>query len=176
MRVLAPLLSPTGSLTVDAVVATSVKDSPEYDALEVVLKGPEIDMGGLVYLDKGGHERGRARRRWWDPHATTLRTAALVPPGSKAPGGVPFAGLPDTPVDALGRYTDPVPVIVGHYWCDGPLELFDPLVACVDYSVAKNGPLVAYRWSGESVLTTDHYVACPVAHPDQDDNDELDDD
>jgi hypothetical protein len=105
-----------------------------------------------------------------------LRTSALVPARSTTPEGLPFPYLPDTLVDALGRYADPVPVIVGHYWCEGSPELFDPLVACVDYSVAKNGPLVAYRWSGETVLTTDHYVAFLVVHPNADDNDELDTD
>ena len=31
-------------------------------------------------------------------------------------------------------------------------------VACVDYSAAKNGPLVAYRWDGESELDAGRFV------------------
>jgi hypothetical protein len=27
-------------------------------------------------------------------------------------------------------------------------------LACLDYSVAKNGPLVAYRWEGEEKLSS----------------------
>ena len=49
---------------------------------------------------------------------------------------------------------------VGHYWMDPahkPAPLSDQ-VACVDYSVAKSGPLVAYRWSGETELDVDRYV------------------
>ena len=31
--------------------------------------------------------------------------------------------------------------------------------ACVDYSVAKSGPLVAYRWDGELELDAGKFVA-----------------
>ena len=44
------------------------------------------------------------------------------------------------------------PVIVGHYWLTGAPELLSNKVGCVDYSVAKGGKLVAYRWDGESEL------------------------
>ena len=42
------------------------------------------------------------------------------------------------------------PCFIGHYWLSGDPEPLAPNVACLDYSVAKNGKLVAYRWSGES--------------------------
>jgi len=44
------------------------------------------------------------------------------------------------------------PVFVGHYWLTGTPELLSNKVACVDYSVAKGGKLVAYRWDGEPTL------------------------
>ena len=44
------------------------------------------------------------------------------------------------------------PVFIGHYWMSGKPELQSPKVACVDYSAAKDGPLVAYRWDGEQEL------------------------
>ena len=34
----------------------------------------------------------------------------------------------------------------------GRPELQSPKVACVDYSAAKEGPLVAYSWNGEQEL------------------------
>ena len=46
-----------GALT-DEIVAAP-KGSAQYDAIEVVLKGPEIDMGGAVYYDKDGHRSGQ---------------------------------------------------------------------------------------------------------------------
>lgn len=47
---------------------------------------------------------------------------------------------------------DQVPVFFGHYWMKGKLELQKPNVCCLDYSVAKGGVLVAYRWNGEQEL------------------------
>jgi hypothetical protein len=52
-------------------------------------------------------------------------------------------------------------VIVGHYWRTGTPEVFTPKVACVDYSAVEGGPLVAYRWDGETELTSDHFQAFP---------------
>ena len=53
------------------------------------------------------------------------------------------------------------PTFIGHYWLD-PREALAPLtrrVACVDFSVAKGGPLVAYRFDGEMVLMAGKFVA-----------------
>ena len=47
------------------------------------------------------------------------------------------------------------PVIFGHYWFTGKPEVISPRFACVDYSAAKDGPLVAYRWDGEQELKSD---------------------
>lgn len=169
MQILEPWLSPSATIAVDGVIAASQRTSAVYDAVETLLKGPEIDLGGRSYLDKGGHERRRARRRWWDPNAATLAAAAHVPPGSVTPSGVPFGPLPDDPCDPAGQYLDEIPLVVGHYWCRPPLDVWSPFVACVDYSVAADGPLVAYRWGGEASLAADRYVAHPVAHPEVDD-------
>ena len=49
------------------------------------------------------------------------------------------------------------PVFVGHYWMKGQPALQAAQVACVDYSAAKEGPLVAYRWQGEPVLQAAHF-------------------
>jgi hypothetical protein len=48
-------------------------------------------------------------------------------------------------------------VFVGHYWLTGTPRQLAPNVACTDYSVAKGGKLVAYRWDGESILTEDKF-------------------
>ena len=184
MAVLRPLLSPSGSLTRRAVEATARKRSPEHTALEIVLKGPEVELGGgreyaIIERDLDGNEKGEphwrdsARIRWWDAHATTLDRAAIVPSGAKyRPEHWPdFPRLPAEPVDNAGLYTDDVPVIVGHYWTPptDPLEPHNDLVACVDFSAAKDGPLVAYRWSGEATLTAANLVAHHFHHPSSDD-------
>ncbi len=50
-------------------------------------------------------------------------------------------------------------MFIGHYWMTGHPGLQSPRVACVDYSAAKGGPLVAYRWDGEQELDERHFVA-----------------
>lgn len=140
-------------------------DSTPYEAVEILLKGPEIHMEGYHYADKDGHTREHARLRWWDPTATTLDVAAEVPAGATVHDahGAP-AALPATPLDQARYPVVPLdrPVLYGHYWRDGKRQapsVDGPLTACLDWSVAKGGLLVAYRWSGEADLTDDNLVA-----------------
>ncbi len=57
----------------------------------------------------------------------------------------------------LGTVGD-VPTFVGHYWLTGKPGVQNPTTAVLDFGAGKAGPLVAYRWSGESVLSNDHLV------------------
>ena len=44
----------------------------------MLLKGPEAHLpNGRSFHDKDGHLRHETRLRWWDPAATTFRTAAI---------------------------------------------------------------------------------------------------
>ena len=51
-------------------------------------------------------------------------------------------------------------VFVGHYWLHpaSAKELVAPDIAVLDYSVAKDGPLTAYRWDGEQKLDAAKFV------------------
>lgn len=131
------------------------------DAVDVLLKGPELDLpAGRSFYDKDGHERHAVRVKWWDPDATTYRKAAISIPGDET------GDLPDEPIGDEFLYRGDVPVIFGHYWMSGEPSLSDPKVACVDFSVAKReGHLVAYRWSGEKVLTPENLAHVPAAEP-----------
>lgn len=70
--------------------------------------------------------------------------------------------MPDLAIPAAETIPEPDrPTFIGHYWLD-PKEALAPLtrkVACVDYSVAKGGPLVAYRFDGEPDLAAGKFVA-----------------
>lgn len=146
-------------LTDELLVASSRPGTPEWRAIEHLLKGPEIDLPHQ-YLDKGGHTRTRARFRWWDPAADRLDRAAVLPSQPVQPDGSAFPTLPPTPVDVpVNPYTDSVPVIYGHYWRTGQPAPSGPHTACVDYSAGAGGPLVAYRWSGEARLESARFVA-----------------
>ena len=156
------VLDRDGSLTDRAVVDGTTRGTAVYRAIENVLKGPEVPIGGYSYPDRSGTWRDRARVAWWDPTATTLRDATVIPERAdvRRPDGSPAAALPDDPLtEAVPRYTDPTPVVFGHYWKSGEITREGPTTVCVDYSAGQDGPLVAYRWSGEDELTDDHLVA-----------------
>jgi hypothetical protein len=153
--------------SVDQLARASTKSRPLYDAVEVLLKGPEIslvDRGQPPYLDKDGHRRTQARLRWWHEGATTLRELAEMGGNLKTEDDKPYPELPDIEVPADERsyvYTDQVPVFYGHYWRIGtPEHLMDwtTHTACVDFSAVKGGTLVAYRWSGERHIRLENYV------------------
>jgi hypothetical protein len=119
-----------------------------FKAVEAVLKGIEVPLPAPhKFYDKNGHERHDVRVRWWDNQATDYRRAAMLSPMERD-------GLPETeiPRHALIGHDGGKPVLVGHYWLTGTPELLSDKVACVDYSVAKGGKLVAYRWDGEQSL------------------------
>ena len=49
-------------------------------------------------------------------------------------------------------------MFIGHHWFSGQPVIESPKLACLDWSAAKDGPLVGYRWAGESQLRNDHLV------------------
>ena len=57
----------------------------------------------------------------------------------------------------LGAVGD-VPTFVGHYWLTGTPGVQNATTAVLDFGAAIEGPLVAYRWDGESVLSNDKLV------------------
>jgi hypothetical protein len=154
MDVLRPLLSLNQTLTDEAIVLGSRKGHPVYEAIEVVCKGVEVPLPeGISYQDKEGKVRHEVRVRWWLPDVAKFRDAAIVSPGNEAM-------IPDAPLPAEWkghRYAGP-PVFFGHYWFTGTPEVISAQFACLDYSVAKGGPLVAYRWDGEAELSSEKMV------------------
>jgi len=62
--------------------------------------------------------------------------------------------------DLVGYDKADKPVFIGHYWMSAKngLCLLADNVTCLDYSVAKGGKLVAYRWSGEEKLNEVNFV------------------
>lgn len=127
------------------------KDTPTpsiFKAVEALTKGVEIPLPHPHdFVDKDGHTRDRVRTRWWDPQAETYRQTAMIDDESRSQ-------LPHDPIPDHNRigHDGGTPIFVGHYWGSGTPTLLSEKVACVDYSVAKGGKLVAYRWDGESLL------------------------
>jgi len=155
IKYLDSLLSENHTLSHDLLVAGSQAGSREYDAIEVLLKGPEAripDNG--TFEDSYGIQRSHVRLAWWKPPQTLWRDATQPPDAIIGP-------LADKVVPSelgLGYSLESPPVLFGHYWFSGQPTPLAPNSACLDYSVAKGEKLCAYRWSGESVLSEKNFV------------------
>ena len=163
MAYLANRLGPSKRLTRELMTEASrepadeaEKDTPEptlFKAVEALTKGIEVPLPKPhTFKDKDGTVRDRVRVRWWDAQATTYRQSAML-------GEPERSQLPDDPIPthALIGHDGGAPIFFGHYWLNGnPRHLLEK-AACVDYSVAKGGNLVAYRWNGEPVLDANQF-------------------
>jgi len=158
IELLAGALDEDHTLSPSTIEAATTQGTDLHEAVEIVLKGPEVDLDGIWYRDQGGHRRTAARLRWWDSSANTLQRAALIPPGTVLHDGrrgdVPVVELPDRALAAtVSPYSGPVPVLFGHYWWQrGTAEPLNPMATCLDFSVAAGGDLAAYRFDGEPHL------------------------
>jgi hypothetical protein len=119
-----------------------------YQALDEILKGKEIKLGKeLSFLDKDGNRRNEIRIKWWeDASRHTYKSYSVLE----------MEHLPDHPVANAGNnyYSENErPVFFGHYWLQGEPSLYRNNVCCLDYSVAKEGKLVAYSLDEEKELS-----------------------
>ena len=139
-------------------LAASDKSTPEGEALEVLLKGIEVDLPeGITFIDHTGAERRNMRARWWELPKPDISYDQLVFPANPDIPSVPVREEAFEQIPGYGLYEKPV--FFGHYFKPintGP-EYDRCNVACLDYSAAKEGPLVAYRWEGESTILMEHY-------------------
>jgi hypothetical protein len=151
-KALVPYLDSAHRFTKPGLREACRKGTPAYDAAEILMKGPEARLpGNHTFEDKQGETRRDVRLRWWDADATTFRSAALGMNGFES-------RLPDLPVTTEYHYTEAIPVLFGHYWESGKPAIHKANAACLDFSVAKEGVLAAYRWSGEASLSSENLV------------------
>ena len=141
----------------DDLIYQSVKKGTELNvAIEQTLKGKEMNMPeGLFFTDKDGTRRSEIRIKWWeDPSKMTYKSISVIP----------LEKLPEQPIElselkSLDFYSeDDKKVFFGHYWLKGQPSLYKNNVCCLDYSVAKEGKLVAYRINGETILDSRNLV------------------
>lgn len=111
--------------------------------------GLELKLpAGLAIRDKAGFEHDDVRVADWRSEATKFSEVALVAPGEEeALEGMAWpVGLELKPITGS-------PVLIGHHWFRGEPHVDSPKCACLDWSAAAHGPLVAYRWDGEQALS-----------------------
>lgn len=146
-----------GRLSEEVLLSTAASDSPTLDAIEKVLKGVELPLpAGRRFLDKDGTPRHHIRYKWWEnPIGANYEQLSVLP-------GLELADL--AYVGGGTEYYGPEekPVFFGHYWLRGAPSLYRGNVCCLDYSVAKGGELVAYRFEGEGELREELLVSGSV--------------
>jgi hypothetical protein len=141
-------LCPSHCLDRSVLIEASTKGTKAFDAIEVLLKGFECELPAEnSFHDKDGNPRTAVRVQWWKQNASKLAEVVL-------PIGLDIGDAAEVliPLNVPRYSTSEPPCFIGHYWLKGEPAPLAPNVACLDYSVAKQGKLVAYRWDGEQVL------------------------
>ena len=112
--------------------------------VETLLKGPELTLPeDALFTDKDGTPRHNVRVQWWLQKLLTYRQAAVA--SDNARNRLPDKVVPKN--TAIALYPDnALPVFFGHYWFSGNPQIVKNNVACLDYSAARDGNLVAYRF------------------------------
>lgn len=132
------------------------KGTTLHNAIEETLKGKELELpNGQSFNDKDGNRRTAIRIKWWEnPQKMTYKQISVSPNSE----------LPDLPVAAANKdlsyyKADKKPVFFGHYWLKGKPLIEKNNICCLDYSVAKNGRLVAYSFKEETVLEENNFTS-----------------
>lgn len=130
------------------------KESPMMKARKLLTCGLELPLpDGKFIRDKSGHQHKEIRIANWRDWAKQLYEVALIPAGQEEQ----LRGM-EWPADLVISAIEGAPVFVGHHWFSGHPMIESPKLACLDWSAAKDGPLVAYRWEGEAELSNDKLV------------------
>ena len=138
-------------LSDDLLHAGSVAGSAEYNALQNLIKGPEIELpNNATFTDGDGYVRSKMRVRWWLNGNRKTYGELTFRKNEEIADAYPKP----SEVFELTGYDDAAPVFFGHYWfrADKP-AVINRKIACLDYSVASGGFLTAYTWRGENDLT-----------------------
>lgn len=144
------------TMTPELLVASHVRGTPAYRAINDILKGKEFNIPEeYVWHDKDGHPRTNNRIRWWVDAEAALYSDFLF----NCP-----EGMRDKMIEEEVQYVvyprEAPPVFFGHYWMEDPTPVVQAHnVVCLDYSIAKGGALVAYRWQGEQQVEARHFVS-----------------
>lgn len=139
-------------ITKEILIQASIDGTNEFNAIERLLKGAEFNLpNGLQIKAKDGTERNTIRLKWWKNEAKKIGDIVLSENDD-------LSEIKDIIIDNhIPRYkSTEVPCFIGHYWFSGEPNLIAKNLICLDYSVAKGGDLIAYRYNGEATLNKDN--------------------
>lgn len=143
------------TMSEELLIASHQKNSKAYTVINDILKGKEFSIPEeYAWNDKDGHSRTENRYKWWvDPnHASYGDFLFNCPQPLKDQ-------MIEMDINAIIYPKEAPPVFFGHYWLEDPTPVIQSgNVICLDYSVAKGGYLVGYRWDGEKELKMENFV------------------
>ena len=141
------------TLTEEAILLGSRKGHRVYQAIEIVCKGPEVTLPDECFLP--GQGRKESTR---SPGAVVAAAGQDLPRRCHRAAGNEDR-IPNVPLPAewKGRPYSGRRYLFGHYWFSGQPAVISPQFACVDYQCRQGGPLLAYRFDGESVLASERW-------------------
>jgi len=140
-----------GVLNNDQFIESAAKSKELYKVVDILCKGLEIALpDGTTFKDKDDNLRSEIRLKWWeDPKGKTIKEMSVLNINMpKKDFTVNMEHYPETDK----------PVFFGHYWLHGRPTLLKANVCCLDYSVAKEGKLCAYRFDNASILQENNLV------------------
>lgn len=152
------LINSNNTLTDDFILKSAIKGSDEYELIERLLKGPEADMvNGSYFYDKNGKKRTRVRLKWWPTIDNTFKETVISVPQDEFKRLINEDAKLENQIERI-QYSEDKPVFFGHYWMSDTEKTVFGNCACVDFSIAKNGHLAAYRYNSGEILDTKNYV------------------
>lgn len=146
----------SSGLTDEFFIAACARCADFYTVVQGTLKGKEIMLPkGIRFTDKDGHKRNEVRIRWWlNPVGRPWKELSI-----HFDPALPDDLVDQSSIKSANHYADyEIPVFFGHYWYTGYPQILRNNVCCLDYSVAKKGKLVAYRFGGEKALDNGNFV------------------
>lgn len=140
----------------ELLVEAADKSTELYDAIEITLKGKELALPeGEFFKDSDDNIRKHIRIKWWvNPVENDYKSIAVHP----------LNEIPKIKITEEASFYDSndKPVFFGHYWLKGDPNLYQNNICCGDYSVAKDGHLVAYTYNGEAELDNSKFTSVKV--------------
>jgi hypothetical protein len=148
----------------DALRLLNDPNSKQGRAAELLLNGMRLELpGDLFVMTYRGVPMNWMRAKWWIPTAGQFYDDLAFPELDVVPRKPVVLPKIDssTPAGLFDGYpASAAPVFFGHYSLprDATPQPLASNVACLDYSVWKGGPLIAYRWDGERELSADKFI------------------
>ncbi len=142
----------------ERLIQSTQKGTSFFYALNIAIKGLELKLPKGMFFEVGDYvKRPSVRVKWWADSIDQSSYRKIAVHENEQ--------IPDIAVNTRNlKFTNFLysregkPVFFGHYWMQKEPKILKPNVCCLDYSIAKEHKLVAYRFNGEQILDNKNLV------------------